>query len=303
MKVNSEISPFKVLVTGGTGFIGQHLLYKLVALGCDVHAIKRKDFQEKSYTSINDTTWHFFDGTTLSLISILQKTKPDLVIHLASLFLSQHSNQNLDDLIHSNVLFGTQLLEAMDMANVRLFLNAGTSWQNFQNEAYSPVNLYAATKQAFEDICLYYCQAKNMSMLTLRIFDTYGINDPRPKLMPTLQRASMTGERLDLSPGDQLIDLVYIDDVIDCFVLATQRLLNGLVAGPEVYALSSLTPVRLKELVQLYASISNRNLNIQWGVRPYRDREVMIPWNSGPTLPGWVPKVDLPTGLKLLTQY
>ncbi len=298
METSRVVKPFSVLVTGGTGFVGRHLTLRLADVGCTVHSITRQQSLIQDNPGESGLHWHLHDGTTSGMIAILQRTKPDIVIHLASLFLSQHTSQNLHDLIDSNVLFGTQLLEAMDSCGVRLLLNTGTSWQNYQNALYRPVNLYAATKQAFEDIALYYCQARNMSMLTLRLFDTYGPDDPRPKLLPLLKRAARTGERLELSPGEQLIDLVYIDDVVDCFVCACQRLFDGLVRSPEVFALSSGNPVSLQELVRLYVSVTHRPLNVEWGARPYRDREVMTPWNTGTVLPGWKAKMDLSRGLK-----
>lgn len=298
METSRLMKPFRVLVTGGTGFVGRHLSLRLANVGCTVHAITRQETLTKDYSGESGLHWHLYDGTTSSMNTILCETKPDLVIHLASLFLSEHTSENLCALVNSNVLFGTQLLEAMDSYGVRLLLNTGTSWQNYQNACYSPVNLYAATKQALEDIAMYYCQARNMSMLTLRLFDTYGPGDLRPKLLPLLKRAARTGEWLELSPGEQLIDLVYIDDVIDCFVCACQRLLAGLVRSPEVFALSSGKRVSLQELTRLYVSVSHKPLNIHWGARPYRDREVMIPWNTGKVLPGWKPKMDLSSGLK-----
>jgi hypothetical protein len=75
------------------------------------------------------------------------------------------------DLIQSNVLFGTQLLEAMGVNNTRNIVNTGTFWQHYNNEDYNPVCLYAAT----------------------------------------------TGYPLDMSLGEQLIDLVHIDDVIEVY--------------------------------------------------------------------------------------
>jgi nucleoside-diphosphate-sugar epimerase len=78
------------------------------------------------------------------------------VIHLAALVQSQkHSSQDIDRLLDTNIKFATKVLEISVSANVQWFINTGTFWQNFQNAEYSPVNLYAATKQAFEIIAKY----------------------------------------------------------------------------------------------------------------------------------------------------
>jgi nucleoside-diphosphate-sugar epimerase len=296
---------FSVLITGGSGFIGRHLIRRLQAMGCSVHVITRQisscptTDSAHSMNLLNSGVYkHLYDKTTDSLIRILEEVKPYVVVHLASLFLSQHTSQNLDELIGSNILFGTQLLEAMDKSGSKFLINTGTSWQHYENSCYSPVNLYAATKQAFEDIALYYCQAKNFSMITLSLYDTYGPGDTRPKLLPLLKRAAQTGEALNLSPGDQQIDLVHVDDVVDAFVKACQRLLDGNSKEPEVFAISSNQPISLKSLVKLYSTVTKKTLNVIWGARPYRDREVMVPWNTGVWLPGWMPQVELAQGLK-----
>lgn len=303
MEPRNTAQRFRVLVSGGTGFVGRHLSLRLANVGCTVHAITRQENLTKGEPDEAGVHWHLYDGTVSSLIDILQQTKPEIVVHLASLFLGQHTSQNLRNLIDSNVLFGTQLLEAMDNSGVRLLLNTGTSWQNYKNSRYSPVNLYAATKQAFEDIALYYCQARNISMITLRLFDTYGLDDSRDKLLPLLKRAARTGELLELSPGEQLIDLVYIDDVVDGFVCACQRLLEGSVRLHEVFALSSGKPISLQELTRLYVASTNKPLNVKWGARPYRNREVMVPWDVGNVLPGWRPKTELSCGLKYFDNF
>jgi len=117
-----------------------------------------------------------------------------------------------------------------------------------------------------------------------------------------LQRIAIAGEELAMSPGEQLLDLVYIDDIVAAFLLAAERLQAGQVVGHERYAVSSGHPLRLRDLVGLYAKVTGRSLPIEWGGRPYRPREVMVPWNTGAVLPGWAPKVGLVEGIRLMGQ-
>jgi nucleoside-diphosphate-sugar epimerase len=160
------------------------------------------------------------------------------------------------------------------------------------------VSLYAATKQAFEALLDFYIDAHGFRAITLKLFDTYGPRDPRPKLLSLLATAAATGVALDLSAGEQLIDLVYIDDVVEAFVLAGQRLLSGASGASETYAVSSGSPVPLRQLVAQYAAVTGAQLNLRWGARPYRAREVMVPWNTGAALPGWAPTVSLEEGFR-----
>ena len=137
------------LVTGATGFVGSYLVKRLVQEGWQTHIICRTDSSIPAFVEFDDVIKHFYDGATDSIIQIVADAKPDVVFHLASLFLSQHETKDVDALIQSNILFGTQLLDAMRVNNVRNLINTGTSWQHYNNEDYNPVCLYAATKQAF----------------------------------------------------------------------------------------------------------------------------------------------------------
>ena len=240
---------------------------------------------------------HTHDGTTEGMIRLVAEAKPDVVFHLASLFLAQHEPKDVEALVLSNVLFGSQLLEAMRVNGVSQIVNTGTSWQHYNNDDYNPACLYAATKQAFEDILAYYAEAASIKAVTLQLFDTYGPGDTRPKLFHLLNKTARSHETLAMSPGEQLIDLVYIDDVIDAYLCAIAAL-GVLPVGHHVYAVSSGKPLPLRELVSIYEKVVGVNLPIDWGKRAYRPREVMAPWNRGRALAGWYPKVGLVEGIR-----
>lgn len=290
------------LVTGATGFVGCKLVDRLVQEGWQTHIVCRTDSHIPDTAEFIKVIKHIYDGSTNSLIQCVENAKPDIVFHLASLFLSQHESKDIEALIQSNVLFATQLLEAMRVNNISRFINTGTSWQHYNNEDYNPVCLYAATKQAFEALLEYYVQACDLKAITLKLFDTYGPNDPRPKLFHLLNKAATTGQALDMSAGEQLIDLVHIDDVIEAYLIAAQRLLEDKVKQHESYAVSSGQPLPLKELVELYAKVTEQTVNVNWGARAYRYREVMKTWDKGQLLEGWKLTKDLYTGLDDLNE-
>jgi nucleoside-diphosphate-sugar epimerase len=284
----------KLLLTGATGFIGSQLAHRLVAEGYELAILVRPDSRlDVLQAVLPKIQVHVYDGSYASLQRAMKDAKPSLVCHLASLVLAQHRPEDVAHLIESNLNFPCQLLEAMNHIGVKHLLNTGTSWQHFQNESYNPVNLYASTKQAFEAILEYYVQARGIKAITLKLFDTYGPNDPRPKLIHLLNKAATTTEPLDMSAGEQLIDLVHIEDVTEAYVIAAQRLLDGQVSQHERYAVSSGKLMPLKELVHLYSEVTKQAITVNWGARPYRDREVMEPWNKGLSLPNWAPKIDL----------
>ncbi len=296
------------LITGGKGFIGTNLVKNLLSHGWSITALVRK--------SATDLTLAFPEGVELivddqatdldgsSLTSALKRTQPDVVFHLASLFLATHSSADIPRLIESNVLFGTRLLEAINQAGLTRFVNTGTAWQHFEDKNDNPVNLYAATKSAFEAVLAYYNQAAGMSTITLKLYDTYGEGDPRAKLVHLLIKTALTKEHLAMSPGEQKIDLVHVSDVVEAFRLAGERLLatENLPATSkpcfESFTVSSGQPIKLRDLVGVFESATNTKLNIGWGERPYRDREVMIPFTKHASVPGWAPKVELKDGLR-----
>lgn len=283
----------KALVTGATGYIGSKLCQRLLAEGWEVDVLIRSSGRPLAESLAGKVSLRTYDGNTQSVLDSVSAAKPDLVFHLASLFIAEHRSEQVTDLINSNVLFGTQLIEACSRFGVKRFINTGTSWQHYRSEAYDPVCLYAATKQAFEDILDFYADAFDLRVVTLKLFDTYGADDPRPKLVNLLRRHASSQEPLLMSPGAQKIDLVHIDDVCNAFLQAT-RLLADTNGAPshQRYAVSTGQARALREIVEIFIEATGQNLAIRWGERPYRAREVMTPI-GGAILPGWRPQHEL----------
>jgi len=153
-------------------------------------------------------------------------------------------------------------------------------------------------KQAFLDIAKFYTDSRNIKMITLKLFDTYGPNDNRRKLFNLLKNAALKNKPLAMSFGEQLIDIVYIDDVINAFILASKRILT--IRDVEEFIVSSGKTISLKKLVEIYNEIAPKKVLVKWGALPYRKREVMIPYNKGKNLPRFVPRITFKEGLKKL---
>lgn len=283
------------LVTGATGFIGSHLVSRLLGDGWRVECVVRPESDCSDLPP--EVVCSVHDGSTAALTGIVADAAPDVVFHLASLFISEHGPEHVVPLLASNVVFGAQLLEAMAVAGVSSLVNTGTSWQHFCDANYEPVNLYAATKQAFEDIARFYVDARGLDILTLELFDTYGPDDPRLKLFRLLADTAASGATLQMSAGEQLLDLVYVDDVIDAFMVAAERLLSEGFTGAESFAVSASQRISLRELVSFYSEVTGAEVRVNWGGRPYRQREVMVPATRTPVLPDWEPRVGLREGI------
>lgn len=266
----------KIFLTGGSGYIGSCLAKKLYKLGYDVHVIVRAD---SNLNLINEFSNYIniyrFNGEISNLSEIINSIKPDIVIHLASLFLGEHLPSQLDEIINSNILFATQVLDVASKANVRYFINTGTHWQNYNGENYNPVNLYAATKEAFQDICKYYAEATNMSIITIKLIDTYGPFDPRPKIMNLLKDIYFNNKILDMSSGEQELGLLYIEDVIKAYLIAMEKIQNMSAKECKTFFALPKDIYSLKEVVDIFQCVVGKKLDINWGKRPYRKREMM----------------------------
>ena len=288
----------KILVTGATGFIGQNLVKVLLDKNYEVHCIVRAN---SNISNISQKVTIFkYNENIDSLIKYFDAQKFDGLIHLASLFLATHTKDDISNLISSNIKFGTELLEACKVSDVKWFINTGTFWQNYENEDYNPVNLYAATKEAFENIAKYYIETSNLIFTTIKLNDTFGANDTRNKVFNIWNKISKSGEILDMSVGEQIIDISYIDDV----VLAYEVLITHLSSDQKEdfkskeFVVTNNEKMSLKELSRVFEEATNTRLNIKWGARPYREREVMHPYSNGIKVPNWNQKYTLKEAIK-----
>jgi len=291
----------KVLITGVTGFIGSNLARRLILDNKKVEAIIRPESNTNILNDIKEKVkFHIHDGTSENMFKILKKSKPDIVCHLASISNYNHDLKDIEPMFKSNILFGTQLVDSMVKNNIYNFINTGTYWQHYESKEYNPSCLYAATKKAFEDIVKYYNEVDKLKVITLKLFDNYGPNDTRNKLFDFLGNAIANNQKIKMSKGEQLINIVYISDIIDAYIRSINRLLSNNNQLLEEFSVSSNKLITLKELVNKYLQITNMKAKIIWGGREYRKREIMKPWDGDDILPGWKQKVSIEEGIKLM---
>ena len=158
------------------------------------------------------------------------------------------------------------------------------------------MNLYAATKQAFTDIIRYYVELHSLTVLNLELCDVYGHLDPRMKLLNLLKAHARTGDPLKMTPGEQLINLVHIDDVASAFHIAVNHIHEY--SGNLRFNVRSQTSVSVRQLVEYINAILPNPLNVQWDQRPYRPREMFSPWIEGEILPHWSATIPFEQGLR-----
>lgn len=274
----------RILVTGSTGFIGRAALPALRSTGASLAVTIR------GATALTDV--HVIDAgrTPDEVVARVRDFAPDVVLHLATNFIAGHRPDEIPELVDANVTFGTLIAEAAAQAR---FVTIGSAWEHFEGHEYDPVSLYAATKRAFADVLGYFEAVRGLRVHEVVLFDTYGPGDVRAKLIPSLMRAAATGTALEMSDGEQLIDLTYVDDIV-----------RGLVSvvldehAPSSSVLRSGAPLRIRDLVDTAASAIERSIPVIWDARPSRPREMRTDWQFGAPLPGWQPQVSLIDGLR-----
>jgi nucleoside-diphosphate-sugar epimerase len=271
----------RILVTGATGFIGTHLVFSLLECGHKVAVMKRKKSELKGLVTIQDRIDVFASDTYNDIHTGIGIFSPDVVIHLATLYINQHKPEHIVELVNSNIVFGTHILEAILANKAVKFLNVGTRWQHMKGKRYNPVNLYSATKEAFKDILIYY-GTRGIEYKILELGDTYGFGDTRKKIMELLVTACQKKKKLNLTPGEQVLDLSYVGDICQFILSGIQY--NSFFDNKTV-SLSG-TVIKLRDLGTLIEDRFKTSGFLRWGVKPYGEHEVMTP-------PGYYKKIQL----------
>lgn len=183
-----------ILLTGGTGFIGSHLLEELLNLNKKVILLKRSfsntwrisQFIENKNLIIKDTD-------KIKLNDIFTQFDIEGIFHLAAFSLRAHKSNSVTEMIKSNIEFPTVLLENSAHSNTKFFVNTGSFFEYDlssspinENSKLKPFNLYGSTKTAFETILKFYSQSYDLNCATLKLFTPYGPKDDEKKITPYL---------------------------------------------------------------------------------------------------------------------
>lgn len=286
-----------VLLTGGTGFLGRGVSAHLVNNGFRVNLLSRSAKNSRT-TCPDDVRIHtyFYDGTQQSINKSIQGASPNAVLHLATHYVRAHQSADIPELVNSNIMLPALLLESMDKHNVRNVLIVGTYWQYEDGAGFSPVNLYAATKEAAEKIATFYAKKRGLSVKILYVPDTYGPSDERDKLIPNLLRSLEANVQFHINSPDTVINLLHVDDVSRA-VTHCMSLPWG--SGVSRWRIESRQFLTIKEVVDCIKSKikDEKSRLISMGTQ-----DVTTCMSDGvsfaPLLPDWCPSIDLEVGLQ-----
>lgn len=176
-----------------------------------------------------------------------------------------------------------------------LVLNSSTYIQNFRGSIGQTVDSYGAAKEKLSRFLEEKSSRFEFKTTDLFFFTLYGPGDRPSHLVPLLLNAAATGERISLSPGYQLMNLLYIDDAVQN-ILRTISLGKGVVYQKKYVWSGEYFSVR--ELVERIQSTIGREINCDWGEREYVGHEMMEPWTIPmEQLPGFTAPTFLEDGI------
>ena len=287
----------KILITGSTGFIGKHLVEKLFNEGHTILEITRN--KTKSSELFGDMTSKI-EVNDISFGNKIIEFDPNVVVHLASYLTSSDNWDDVEKLIESNILFLSKLLNIVSKLNLDLFINTGTSAEYFKgDDEFNPAYFYAATKTASRSILNYYSNAYNFKQSTVVPYTIYGGNDSSKKIIDLIFESIETEKKLDLSPGEQVLDFIHIDDVVSFY----QHLIKHKkkISNKTNFKLGTGIGHDLQQVSSIIESVTNKKTNINWGGKEYRQSDVMYAvanLNAIKDKLTWRPKISLKEGIK-----
>lgn len=281
-----------ILLTGASGFIGNHLF----------NFLKNQDY--KIICLIRNNNSLLFDEN-IKLISEKnlfnldqENSKIDIIIHLATHFTSNHSHFDIDGLIDANVKLGVKLLEVAKKHNAK-FINTSSFAQSISKDKPYSQNLYALTKKTFQDILKYYCIEQKINAIDLELFDSYGPGDKRKKFYKLALNDLLKNDTFKMSGGEQEICLIHVRDIINAINICISMIskLNGY--NPYTL-LNNHDKYILKELAFKLKKICNSSSDIETGFYEYRNNEIFKLYSDYNLLPGWNSKISLLDGINEL---
>lgn len=282
----------KILITGINGFLGSHLAkhlktnFQIVGLEYSLENLNRIASENFKVYSTNDTV----------LETIFKENDFYAVIHVATIYKRQY--EPIFNLLNTNINLPVHLLELSGKYNVNLFLNTDSFFNN-PSYSYSYLSDYTLSKKhALEWIKLlsssYKCKVANM-----KVFHMFGENDAPGKFIPFLIDKIKNNEpTLDLSPGTQTRDFIYVSDVVTSF----ECVLNSFSVLKEYqeFEVGSGISYSVKELAVLIKEITNSKTQLNFGGIPFRKGEIMESKLTNFKLfeMGWKARVKLRKGIE-----
>ena len=299
-----------ILVTGGAGFIGSHLVKKLINLKANVSVLIK-------YNSMIDcprliSVWNKLniieaDMRNIDSVSEMKKMNFDLVFHLAAYNHVGDSFKHVLENVNSNLISTINLLN--NGPKIKKFIHMGTSEiYGIQskipfnvNEKPNPMSPYAVTKYASELFSILKSKSSKLDLLCVRPFNTFGPFQSEKAIIPELIIKCIQNKAIKTTGGKQTREFNYVDNIVDGILFLTRKIKNNI----EPINIGSNRPIRIKDLVKKIHSYTFSQSKLCIGSLKYRPNEIwkMQANNKFIVSKGWKPKINFDTGLKLTINW
>ncbi len=274
----------KIGIIGSNGFLGNNIsLY-----------LKHKKNQIKKFSSYKK----YKKKWLVKVCREIKSFSPDMIINCSASQVLEDDKRSIEKLIYSNLYAQSCFLsEAKKNKNFIGFITFGSRWEYDQKGDYKPNSFYAATKHASDYLLKYFVDQKT-TVVSLKVFDTYGVNDSRNKILNLLLKNYKNKTTLSLSPGKQEIDYVNIIDISKLINQITIDIKKKKIKGFKKYTVSSKKPIKLVKLIEILKKNLKQELKVKVGALRYRKNEPMKCSRKIFNYPNWKPRKLLIKDLK-----
>jgi nucleoside-diphosphate-sugar epimerase len=298
----------RVLVTGASGFIGSHLVRRLVDEGADVHAltstvsavypVRLVELRER----ITLHEGNLIDRSAMD--AVVDHVRPEYVFHLGAFTHVGKSWERVDECIQANVQGTVNLLQALARHRPRRFVYTGTSEiygdidVPFREDArVNPISPYSVSKYAGERFCRMFHQGYGWPLVMLRPFNAYGPGQSPDRIIPEIIVRALRRQELKMTEGHQTREFNYVADIAEGFVLAgTTAAIDG-----QVINLGCGEEVSMREIARSVLAVMGDPIKPQFGALPERPTEIPRMFSDSTkarALLGWQPRHSLREGLE-----
>lgn len=307
----------KILVTGGAGFIGSHIVKQLLESNHQVVVYDDFSTNKRSLRSSDPEKGadlgraEIVEGDVRDskrLAEALQNV--DAVIHMASFISVEESVKDPGKYMENNVLGTASLLTAMREAGVKkiVFSSSATvygepkSMPILEDAPLSAANPYAASKIGMEAICESFYKTDGFDVSILRYFNPYGPGEkhqPETHAIPNFIKAGIEKKPIPLYwKGEQVRDFIYVEDL----AAAHTSVLN--VTGYNVFNVGTEVGTKIIDVVKILSDIFGYQIQVE--DKGDRKGDVMANYASSAKLKeatGWEAKIGLEEGLRKTVEY
>ncbi len=309
----------KILITGGTGFAGSHLVEALLAQGYeDVHVTSFSGSSSYVESLIGKDNIHQLDLTSKeNTNSLIQELQPTQIYHLASFAYVGKSFDKAEELLNNNILLQLNLLAAVKEFSPQSRLLVIGSAEEYgislsdeeipydEDHKFRPINPYAVSKITQDMLAYVYYVSFGLDIVTVRPFNHIGERQSSDFAIPAFTNqvvAIERGEQEKLMVGNltAIRDFTDVKDMMKAYIVAMNKGKKG-----EVYNIGSGTGVKMSELVDKLISLSTKKIILEEDSSRLRPHDIpkMIANNDKIKSLGWSPEIPLEDSLARIVEF